>query len=214
MTKALPSLFGLSIENIKQKIEDMITIGYTEAEVIKMTKALPSLFGYSIENIKQKINDMIALGYTKIEVIEMTKVLPSLFSYSIENIKQKVEDMITLGYTKVEVIKMTKTLPPLFGLNIENIKQKIEFYKLIDIDRLLINDAKRLMQSIELSYARYKFYESRGIEISDENYRKLFIGQKQFENAYGIGKKELLEMYDYDEFIKQSQNQKLKIYNS
>ena len=30
MTKLLPSLYGYSIENIKQKIEDLISLGYRE----------------------------------------------------------------------------------------------------------------------------------------------------------------------------------------
>ena len=35
------------------------------------------------------------------------------------------------------------------------------------------------------------------------NYRKLFVGQKDFEKAYGITKKELLEKYDYDKYEEQ-----------
>ena len=38
MTKSLPAIYGYSIDNIKQKIEDMEKLGYSRAEVIKMTK--------------------------------------------------------------------------------------------------------------------------------------------------------------------------------
>ena len=58
MTKSLPAIYGLSIENIKQKIEDLKELGYTQEEVIKMTKSLPTIYSYSIENIKQKIEDL------------------------------------------------------------------------------------------------------------------------------------------------------------
>ena len=44
MTKVLPTLYGLSIENIKQKIEDMIDLGYTKEEVLKMTKLYPNIY--------------------------------------------------------------------------------------------------------------------------------------------------------------------------
>src|SRR5699024_8217837 len=44
MTRTLPTLFGLSIETIKQKIDDLISLGYSREDVIKMTKAIPSLF--------------------------------------------------------------------------------------------------------------------------------------------------------------------------
>ena len=53
MTKTIPAIFSYSIENIKQKIEDMISLGYTKEEVIKMTKTSPSIYSYSIEKIKQ-----------------------------------------------------------------------------------------------------------------------------------------------------------------
>ncbi len=173
-----------------------------------MAKILPSLFGLSIENIKQKIEDIETLGYTKNEVIKMIKTFPALFSYSIDNIKQKAEDIVALGYTKDEVIKMTKILPSLFGYSMDNIKQKIEFYQLINIDYLLVDNAKYLMQSVELSYARYEFYKSKNIEINNKNYRLLFISQKKFENVYGIEKNELLKRYDYNDYIMQKEHQK------
>ena len=200
MVKSLPSVYSYSIESIKQKIEDMIALGYTKEEVIKMTKSSPSIYGLSIESIKQKIEDIIALGYTKEEVIKSTKSLPSIYGYSIENMKQKIEDMIALGYTKEEVIKMTKNLPALYGYSIENIKQKIEFYDSVSMHELAVINPKLLMQSVNLSYARYSFYIDRGIDIDMKNYRKLFISQKQFEKAYGISKKELLEKYDYNKY--------------
>lgn len=206
MTKLYPTLFSYNIYNVKKKIDDIITLGYTESEVIKMAKCSPSLLGYSIDKIKQKINDLVSLGYTKLDVINMTKFAPSLFTRGINNVKKKFDNLVDLEYTKEDIIKMTKLFPALLTLNINNIKQKFDFYKLIDIDNQLIDNAKLLMQSVELSYARYRFYESKSIEINAENYRKLFIGQKQFEKTYGISKKELLEMYDYNEFIKEKNN--------
>ena len=58
MTKSFPPIYGLSIENIKQKIEDIISLGYTKEEVIKITKSSPQIYSLSIESIKQKIEDI------------------------------------------------------------------------------------------------------------------------------------------------------------
>ena len=52
MTKTFPSLYGYTITNIEQKINNLMSLGYNQAEVIKMTTSLPSLYGYSIANIK------------------------------------------------------------------------------------------------------------------------------------------------------------------
>ena len=198
------ALMNTKDETISMHLKDIFTFflecGYTKEEIIKMTKTLPSIYGYSIENMKQKIVDIMELGYTKEEVIKMTKTLPAIYSLSIENMKQKIVDIMELGYTKEEVIKMTKALPSIYGLSIENIKQKIDFYNLIDMHELAVIDAKMLMQSINLSYARYSFYIDLGINIDMNNYRKLFMGQKQFEKTYGITKKELLERYDYNKY--------------
>ena len=200
MTKSLPSIYSYSIENIKQKIEDMEELGYSREEVIKMTKNLPAIYGYSIENIKQKIEDMEELGYSRKEVIKMTKNLPAIYSYSIRNIKQKIKDMEGLGYSRKEVVKMTKSLPQIYGLSIENIKQKIGFYDSIGLHFLAIVAPRNLMQSIKLSYARYMFFKEKGIVIDETSYRKLFVGQKQFEKKYGLTKNEILQKYPYEEW--------------
>ena len=136
----------------------------------------------------------------------MTKSLPSIYSYSIENMKQKIEDIESLGYSREEVIKMTKSLPSIYGYSIENMKQKIEFYDDIDMHDLAVIDPKKLMQSVKLSYARYNFYKDRGIEINMNNYRKLFIGNKQFEKQYGITKEEILKKYNYEENLEEKKN--------
>ena len=183
-----------------------LELGYTKEEVIKMTKVLPNIYGLSIENIKRKINDMVSLGYTKEEVIKMTKTLPNIYGYSIENIKQKINDMVSLGYTKEEVIKMTKTLPTIYGLSIENIKQKLDFYDSINMRELTVVNSKLLMQSVALSYARYKFYLSMGIEINMKSYRRLFINNKLFEKTYGITRQEILEKYNYDRYMEENRN--------
>ena len=161
--------------------------------------------------MKQKIEDIISLGYTKEEVIRMTKNFPSIYGLSIESMKQKIEDIISLGYTKEEVIKMTKILPSIYGLSIENMKQKIEFYDSIDMHELAVINPKQLMQSVNLSYARYSFYKDRGIDIDMNNYRKLFVGQKDFEKAYRITKKELLEKYDYNKYKEEKEKENGRI---
>ena len=193
------------IKNIERNYNYVLTLGYGQEEIIKMTKSLPTIYGYSIENIQQKIEDLKKLGYSQEEVIKMTKSSPSIYSHSIENIQQKIEDLKKVGYSQEEVIKMTKSLPAIYGYSIENIKQKVEFYNSINLHSIIINDTKQLMQSTALSYARYMFYKEKGIEINETNYRKLFMGQKRFENQYGVTKQEILEKYDYKKYLERQE---------
>ena len=115
--------------------------------------------------------------------------------------KQKIEDLKKLGYSQEDVIKMTKVSPSIYGLSIENIKQKVEFYDSIKLHSLAIIAPKALMQSTALSYARYMFYKEKGINIDETNYNKLFISQKKFEKQYGVEKRELLERYNYRDYL-------------
>ena len=150
--------------------------------------------------MNQKIEVIMALVYSKEDVIKMTKSMPSIYGLSIENMKQKIEDIIALGYSKEDVIMMTKSMPSIYGYSIENMKQKIAFYDSIGMHELPVVNTKQLMQSVNLSYARYSFYMDKGINIDMSNYSKLFISQKRFEETYRITKEELLKKYDYNKF--------------
>ena len=183
--------------------EEFIKVGYTENDYNEIRNSY-SLINMKDETISIHLKDIFAFflknGYSKEEVIKMTKSLPQIYGYSIENMKQKIEDIMLLGYSKEEVIKMTKSMPSIYGLSKENMKQKIDFYDSIGMHVLAVIDTKYLMQSVNLSYARYSFYMDKGINIDIDNYRKLFIGQKNFEKSYGITKEELLKKYDYNKF--------------
>ena len=106
---------------------------------------------------------------------------------------------------------MTKSLPAIYGYSIENMKQKIEFYDSIDMHNLAVINPKQLMQSVNLSYARYSFYKNIGTDIDMNNYVKLFIGQKQFEKTYGITKQKLLEKYDYNKYKEEKEKENGRI---
>ena len=61
------------------------------------------------------------------------------------------------------------------------------------------------MQSVDLTYARYRYLtEVEHMAIDDDNCYRLFIGSKTFEKKYNINKSQLLEMYSYDEDRRQS----------
>ena len=59
------------------------------------------------------------------------------------------------------------------------------------------------------NYIENRAKEGEKVEETDKNYNKLFINQKQFQNAYGITKEELLEKYNYQAYIQQKKTQDL-----
>ena len=194
--------------------EEFIILGYTKDDYDAIRNSYP-ISSIKDETLIEKVRDnysfLLKLGYKREEIIKITKSLPEIYGYSTRTIEQKMKDMISLGYTKEEVVKMTKTLPAIYGYSIENMKQKIDFYDSIDMHELAVINPKQLMQSVNLSYARYSFYKDRGIDIDMNNYGKLFVGQKNFEKTYGITKKELLEKYDYNKYKEEKEKENGRI---
>ena len=202
MTKLLPAIFSLSEENLENRFKYLESKGYLNKDIIKMTKSSPAIFGYSEENIENKFKYLESKGYSKKDIIKMTKLLPSIFGLSEENIENKFKYLESKGYSKKDIIKMTKSLPTIFSLSEENIDKKIEFYKEIDLEFIITEDTLQLMQSVELTYARYRFLIDMSIIINQDNYAKLFYVQKQFIKQYGINNNELINRYPYNQKVK------------
>ena len=192
MTKSLPAIYGLSIDNIKQKIEDMEKLGYSKEEVIKMTKILPSIYGYSIDNIKQKIEDIEKLGYSKAEVIRMTKSLPAIYGYSIDNIKQKIDFYDSIGLHEL-AINDTKQLMQSVSLSYA----RYMFYKEKNIE---ITDKSYN----KLFINQKQFQKAYGItkeELLEKYDYQAYIQQKKTQD---LGK-ETLEIQKGTSYIKQTE---------
>lgn len=109
-------------ENIRKLFDFLLSIGYSQSNIVKMVKLHPGICCYSVDMISEKIKFLISLGYNKKEVIKMTVVSSSIFGLSIENIKSKMDNLLELGYTKEEIIKQIKCFPQIFNLSIENIR--------------------------------------------------------------------------------------------
>ena len=49
-------------KNIKNNYTNLVDIGYTKEQVLKMTTLLPSIYGYNVNKINQKIDDLVSLS--------------------------------------------------------------------------------------------------------------------------------------------------------
>lgn len=142
------------------------------------------------------------IGYDEISIEKIMKwysayLEDTLYRYILDTF----EYFEKKSYSKKDIVKMTKLLPAIFGLSEENLNKKIEFYKEIDLEIIVMENTMRLMQSVELTYARYRFLNDLGININQDNYRKLFYDQKAFAKQYGITNKELLNRYSYNQKV-------------
>ena len=123
-------------------------------------------------------------------------------TYDVDNMAKKIDDIVSLGYARKQVLSMMYELPSLFGSSVENnTKPKLEFFDSIGLRDIPIKHPSSMIQSIALTYARYMYYKEIGYEINADNYMALSVGEKTFKNRYGVSKEELLERYDYSEYI-------------
>ena len=197
MTKRTPGIYKFNKSNLEQKLDNLLNLGYSKKDIIRITKNYSPILELSIDTVKNKITTLISLGYTKEEVINITKELPSIFNMTIDTINNKIEYLMSLGYTKEEVFTITKNLPTIYSYSKENIKDKKNFYDEIGISDFILSKTKNFMQSVELSYARYMFYKSIGIDINIDNYKLLFVEDKIFIRNYGLTKNDILKKYNY-----------------
>ena len=71
------------------------------------------------------------------------------------------------------------------------------FYKEYNLEFIILKDTKRLMQSIELTYAILMYFKDNNILIDEFNYSKLFQSNQRFLSQFKISKDELLSLYPY-----------------
>ena len=195
MIKKMPQIFCLSEENIKNTINYLISLGYTIDDIRIMMKKFPTLVSFSEENLNQKINNLINFGFNNDQVIQITKALPTIFSYQINHVNEKLNWFLSLGYNQTEVIKIITTLPAILGFSLENIQNKVDFYKEIGLDYLILNETRQLIQSVELSYARYHYLKHNNIPLN--SHRMLFYSKNNFQKQFNISSEQLLSMYPY-----------------
>ena len=200
MVAIVPSIYAFSSSKIETKYNYFISFGYTEEQTHKIFSRTPQIIGLSIENIESKINNYNKLGIPKEDIIKMSLMFSGFYSISEDNVNNKIKDLINLGFTYEQVIKMIKLFPAILSLSIETIKEKIDFYRELNILDFIIENPKCLMQSFNLSYARYMFYLMEKNDVINSNTsRRLFVGDKQFSKQFKVTKKELLKRYSYEE---------------
>ena len=210
MTVSLPQIYSYSVERLEDRFQYLKSLGYTKAQIIKMASLFPSMFSYCVDNINDKIAFLLSIGYTKEQILQMTSLISGIYGHSDDNIMNKINFLISLGYTKEEVLKMTLLYPGIFSTSVDATKEKVDFLKEIGLKDFLVEKPKNLIQSVDLTYARFKYLtldKSRSLDKTTIDY--LFTGAKAFEKIFGISKEELLARYSYDLDVRSKNKGKL-----
>ena len=187
------------LKSAKDSFNNFLNNGYDNKQIIRMIVNCPQLFIHKNENINKKLDGLLSLGFSKEQVLKITVALPNIYGYTMEYINQKIDVLMSYDYTKEQALQMALILPALYSYSVENIQRKLNFYKETELEFIALECTKYLMQSVELSYARYNYFKDKGIVINREKYKYLFYSEKDFSKQFGVSKKELLLRYPYEE---------------
>ena len=210
--KRYPELLGLSIEdNIKKMIKDLCDLGFDSKDVLKITAKNMTIFGRDIKSIEDIIEKLEDFGYSREDIIDMIKKHPSLLNYAVMRIEERVNDIVSLVPDYNDALNVLKINPSLFGNDLGTIIDKKVFYDSIGLFDIFVISPKDLMQGISKSYARYRHFQTIGIDIfeTEDGYKKLFLGEKKFGSRYKIKTDDLVKIYDVDEYMKDVKTRKL-----
>ncbi len=200
MTTLVPSIYSFSEQYMDKKRNYLLEQGYSNQDINKMTIDLPQLYGINKENIEEKRKYLLKKGYNEEDIHKLTVSLPSIYGYSVENIESKRSCLKECGYDEEEINTLTVNLPALYGCSEENISKKIWYFNLYGMNNLILEDTLKLMQSVELTYARSCFLVSSGYTLEQSTFKYLFLNAKMFEQKFGVTKEEVRELYPYEEY--------------
>lgn len=198
-----PLIFRSSVNKLNKLYNDMIKYTFSKSDVIQIGRSFPSFWSHSFAKVQEITDIFIEFGIDKNKIVGMIKMNPSILGYSVDTIRTKYYRLLCLGIEKNDLNNIILVYPSIINADTDRIEKIMDFFIGLGLANMIVEDPKRIfIQSIESSYARYCYYKDLGIEISEKNYKKLFMGWQEFYKTTGISKEELLEKYKYSDDVK------------
>lgn len=110
-----------------------------------------------------------------------------------EAIIKKDETFLCNNYSIQETEKIERIYPKVLELNsVETLDKKLTLYNDADVKEDILYKPRRLKQSLNISYSRFKMLSERNVSLKQGN---LFMTECQFKDNFGYWNNELLEKY-------------------
>ena len=122
---------GYSIEaQLQPKLQWLLKLGLSKAQVAKAVATFPKILSCSIEqNLKPTVQWLLDFGLSKAQVAKAVATSPSILGFSIEqNLKPTVQWFLELGLSKAQVAKTMANCPQSLCCSIEqNLKPTVQW---------------------------------------------------------------------------------------
>ena len=95
-----PNLLGVSIENIKNRVQEVISLGFQKNQVFELIKGYPYLLEITKRTLQSRVKNLAKMGFSK----EQITSLPILLSYDHSSFQKLFQNFVHVGYSKKETI--------------------------------------------------------------------------------------------------------------
>ena len=195
MTSNYPQILDSNLDWIVEKVNSISKLGFESKKAYKMTGTMPQLLFNDVEEIETRLGELQLLGYKKEECVAMLERYPFLMGLSIHKFEELQQDFPKLGYTQEQFMNISVKFPQIFGFSYESLQDKIDLYDSLELHDVPIDYPSILMQGTSLCRLRMKYFNDIGIEINQDNYRQLFLPERDFFNKFKVSRDDLIEIY-------------------
>ena len=210
IVKLVMSNHNITYLDLNKKVELFNDLGYNDELFFGMLKKCPKLVNLSENNIKMTIDNLRGLGYDEDILKKMIIECPELLQYDFKRIENRFNEFKKFNYTNDQIIKITAGYPGVIGTEEKRFKTKLAYYNSIGLHDYIVQRPKDLIQSVELTHARYQFFIDNDIEINKTTQQSLFKKESSFIKQYGISKSVLLKLYNFSTYINSIKDNSVK----
>lgn len=174
---------GLKVSQANNLIYDL------EKRRVSYEKVLKSIT--KIENITTYFQDK------NYDPLSINKILCQAIAYrkSEEKIKGIDKTILDNSYSTQEAETIEKIYPKVFDFKDETLDRRLVFYNDIDAKDQIMENPRRLKQSLDISYARFKFLSTRNLKLKGN----LFMYECTFKDNFGVWNNEIIKKYPIKE---------------
>lgn len=191
----LPQLYNYSENQILKRRNLLENLNYKQKDINKMSILFPQIYSLSDEHITRIIKYLVKNNYTEEEIHTITTSFPTIFSKNENKIENTKALFIELGFTAETFKYIFIKCPSIISYDQDNLRNKIIFFiENKEIDFLLENP-NHLKQSSTISYARKFFLEVKGINLSANNFKLIFIADRDFKKKFNVTKDDVIKQY-------------------
>ena len=168
--KSIPEVISMSLENIKSRVFELTTIGFSKYQVFNIIKSYPYIINLSHQKIINKITFFSTIGFDNNEIINLLSDNPYLFTTDNSTIKNKVDYFLEIGYRPSNITYLFNNATKLFNTNLKTIKSKYNYMKELgfkdeDIINISLNIPSIYLDDKNIIKDNFSFLENYGFNI-------------------------------------------------